>query len=125
MIDNRELILLHQRNHRVLEQIAGSERHQADNDDIEEQYRRVLQSPAIPLDRRVRMACSISAIVGVLATGEAVFGEAPLPKLAEHVRTAVHDLLGTAREPGQAAAGKATAGEADAPRQQRSTGRTA
>jgi hypothetical protein len=96
VIDNRELILLHQRNHRALEQLADNERHRADNDDIEQQFRRILQDPAIPLDRRVRMACSISAIVGVLATGEAVFGEVPMAELAEHVRGAVHDLLGSA-----------------------------
>ncbi len=96
VIDNRELILLHQRNHRALEQLTDNERHRADNDDIEQQFRRILQDPAIPLDRRVRMACSISAIVGVLATGEAVFGEVPMAELAELVRGAVHDLLGSA-----------------------------
>ncbi len=45
------------------------------------------------------MACSISAIVGVLAAGEAVFGEARLAKLAEHVRAAVHNLFKTTNEP--------------------------
>jgi len=93
VIDNRELVLLHQRNHRALEQLTNNERHRAENDDIEEQFRRILTSSAIPLDRRVRMACSISAIVGVLATGEAVFGDVPMTELAEQVRLAVRDLL--------------------------------
>jgi len=93
VIDNRELVLLHQRNHRALEQIGDNERHRAENDDIEQQFRRILASPAIPLDRRVRMACSISAIVGVLATGEALFGDVPMTALAEEVRHAVRDLL--------------------------------
>jgi AcrR family transcriptional regulator len=93
VIDNRELVLLHQRNHGALEQLTDNDRHRAENDDIEEQFRRVLASPAIPLDRRVRMACSISAIVGVLATGEALFGDVPITALAEEVRGAVRDLL--------------------------------
>ncbi len=93
VVENRELVLLHQRNYRALEDLASNERHQAENDDIEQQFRRILQSPAIPLERRVRMACSISAIIGTLATGEAAFGNVPMAELAEHVRSAVHDLL--------------------------------
>jgi AcrR family transcriptional regulator len=93
VVDNRELVLLHQRNHRALEQLQHSERHQAENEDVEQQFRRILQSSAIPLERRVRMACSISAVVGALVGGEAVFGEVPMSELAELVRSAAHDLL--------------------------------
>jgi hypothetical protein len=39
------------------------------------------------------MACSIAAVVGTLATGEAVFGDVPMEELAELVRNAVHDIL--------------------------------
>jgi AcrR family transcriptional regulator len=94
VLSNRELVLLHQRNHGALEQLQDSERHRAENDDIEQQFRRILQSPAIPLERRVRMACSIGAVVGTLASGEAVFGEVPMGELAELVRAAARDLLG-------------------------------
>src|SRR6202789_2483059 len=59
VLENRELVLLHQRNHNALEQLADNERHQAENDDIEQQFRRVLESSAIPLAQRVRMACSL------------------------------------------------------------------
>jgi AcrR family transcriptional regulator len=93
VVSNRELVLLHQRNHRALEQLQDNERHRAENDDIEQQFRRILQSPAISLQRRVRMACSIAAVVGALASGEAVFGEVPIDELAELVRDAVRDLL--------------------------------
>jgi AcrR family transcriptional regulator len=93
VIENRELVLLHQRNHSAMETLQNSARHEAENDDIEQQFRRILQSPDIPLERRVRMACSISAVVGALATGEAVFGDVPMQELAELVRSAVHDIL--------------------------------
>jgi AcrR family transcriptional regulator len=94
VLENRELVLLHQRNHGALETLQYNERHQEENDDIEQQFRRLLQSPDIPLERRVRMACSISAVVGTLATGDAVFGDVPMEELAELVRGAVHDVLG-------------------------------
>ncbi len=94
VVNNRELVLMHQRNHRALEQLQDNVRHRAENEDIEQQFRRILQNPDIPLERRVRMACSISAVVGALASGEAVFGEVPMDELAELVRNAVRDLLG-------------------------------
>jgi AcrR family transcriptional regulator len=93
VVANRELVLLHQRNHGALDQLQHNERHQAENDDIEQQFRRILQSPDIPLERRVRMACSISAVIGTLATGEAVFGDVPMDELAELVRIAARDVL--------------------------------
>jgi AcrR family transcriptional regulator len=93
VLDNRELVLLHQRNHRALEQLTNNERHEAENDDIEQQFRRVLQNPEIPLEQRVRMACSISSVVGALVGGEALFGDVPLTELAELVRAAVRHLL--------------------------------
>jgi AcrR family transcriptional regulator len=94
VVNNRELVLLHQRNHGALDALQYNERHQAENDDIEQQFRRILQSPDIPLERRVRMACSIGAVLGTLATGEAVFGDVPMDELAVLVRAAVSDLLG-------------------------------
>jgi AcrR family transcriptional regulator len=94
VLDNRELVLLHQRNYNALEELTNNERHQAENDDIEQQFRRVLESPAIPLAQRVRMACSLGAVVGALVGGEGLFGDVPMEELAELVRDAVHDLLG-------------------------------
>ncbi|MGA3362934.1 MAG: hypothetical protein ABSD82_12995 [Solirubrobacteraceae bacterium] len=39
------------------------------------------------------MTCSLTAIVGTLATGDAIFGDVPIEELAELVRAAVRDLL--------------------------------
>lgn len=72
VLENRELVLLHQRNHNALEELLNNERHQAENDDIEQQFRRILESPAIPLAQRVRMACSLGAVVGALVGGGTV-----------------------------------------------------
>jgi AcrR family transcriptional regulator len=95
VLENRDLVLLHQRNHNALQELTNNERHQAENDDIEQQFRRVLESPAIPLAQRVRMACSLGAVVGPLVGGEGLFGDASIEEIAELVRDAVGDLLGS------------------------------
>jgi AcrR family transcriptional regulator len=95
VLENRDLVLLHQRNHSALEELTNNERHQAENDNIEQQFRRVLESPAIPLAQRVRMACSLGAVVGPLVGGEGLFGDASIEEIAELVRDAVGDLLGS------------------------------
>jgi AcrR family transcriptional regulator len=94
VVDNRELVLLHQRNHSALQELTNNERHRAENDDIEQQFRRVLESPSIPLAQRVRMVCSLGAVVSALVGAEGLFGDVPMPELAELVRDAVRDLLG-------------------------------
>jgi AcrR family transcriptional regulator len=104
VLENRALVLLHQRNHNALEELTNTERHQAENDDIEQQFRSVLESPAIPLAQRVRMACSLGAIVGALVGGEKLFGDVPIEEVAEQVREAVRDLLGAGKGAGSAAA---------------------
>ena len=95
MLENRELVLLHQRNYNALQELTNNERHRAENDDMEQLVRRILQSPAIPLAKRVRMVCSISAIAGALVGAEALLGDVPIDELAELVREAMRDLLGS------------------------------
>jgi AcrR family transcriptional regulator len=94
VIDNRDLVLLHQRNQNAFEQLLGDERNQAENDDTMQQFRRILQSSAIPLDQRVRMVSSLSAVIGVLVSSEGLFGDIPITELAKHVRAAARDILG-------------------------------
>jgi AcrR family transcriptional regulator len=94
VIGNPELFLFHQRNRRALEQLQDDERHQAENEDIEQQMRRLLQSSEIPLAQRVRMACSAGAVIVVLLGGGEMFGDVPTSELAELVREPMRDLLG-------------------------------
>lgn len=94
MLANRELFLLHERNHTAFEALEHSERHQAEHDDIEAQLRRFLSSPAIPLPQRVRMACSIGAVMSTLIGAGDAFGNVPTPTLTQLIRDAMRDLLG-------------------------------
>src|ERR1700744_1707131 len=61
--DNRGLGLQHQRNQNALEALQHSERHHAANDDIEAQIRRLLSDAQLPPATRVRMACSVGAVM--------------------------------------------------------------
>jgi AcrR family transcriptional regulator len=92
VLANRELFLFHQRNQNALQLLAENERHQAENEDIEERFRRVLANRAIPLADRVRMACSIGCVFSALMGGD-MFGETSTDEVVAHVRQAVRALF--------------------------------
>src|SRR5579871_4362760 len=89
---NRDLFRFHQRNERALHALLDNERHRAENDDLEQRLRRVLGNPAIPLAERVRMTCSVSAVLGGLLAGSDFYGDAPEDAIAANVRSVVADL---------------------------------
>jgi AcrR family transcriptional regulator len=92
LLANRELFLLHQRNHAALEQIADSPRHQAENDEMEERLRHVLQNRTIPLADRVRIASSIGAVLMPLMAGDALFAGEDPDEIAKLVRGIAREL---------------------------------
>jgi AcrR family transcriptional regulator len=101
MLANPKLFLMHQRNRNAFIELQYDERHAAENDRLEELMRSVLSSPAIPLRRRVRMVCSIGSVMAVLmggifsSGGEGILGDVPMDELAELIREAMRDLLGS------------------------------
>ncbi len=99
VIDNRELFLFHLRNHNALRQLEYDERHAAENEDILQTIGRLLASHAVPLAQRVRMACSIGALAGVIVGEGSAFADVPPVELTELVRDAVGDLLRSPRPP--------------------------
>jgi AcrR family transcriptional regulator len=93
VLANRDLFRFHQRNERALSALTDNERHRAENDDMAERFRRFLGNPAIPLADRVRMTCSVTAVMGgLMGTDELFGGEVPLEDLAREVRAVVADL---------------------------------
>jgi AcrR family transcriptional regulator len=90
VLANCELFLLRRRNQSAFEQLASSD-HQKDG--IEQQVRRVLANPAIPLADRVRIATSIGGVVSALMGASGMLGEVPRAELAALVRGAVRDLF--------------------------------
>ncbi|HEY3771594.1 MAG TPA: TetR/AcrR family transcriptional regulator [Solirubrobacteraceae bacterium] len=90
--DNRQLVLMHQRNQNALEALQHSERHHAANDDIEGQIRRLLSDSQLPPATRVRMACSVGAVMtGLLPEG--LVGDIPHDEKVRLVRATVADMF--------------------------------
>jgi AcrR family transcriptional regulator len=96
---NRELVLLHQRNIRALEELGADERHAAENEDLIDRIRRVFGNAEIPLADRVRMACSIGAAIGGLIDAGNLFGDVETGELTELVRASINDMLRPANSP--------------------------
>jgi AcrR family transcriptional regulator len=93
VLAHRDLFRFHQRNERALQALADNEQHRAENEDLEERFRRFLGNPAIPLADRVRMTCSVTAVLGGLMAGADLYGdEVPMDELARHVRAVIADL---------------------------------
>ncbi|HXA74838.1 MAG TPA: helix-turn-helix domain-containing protein, partial [Acidimicrobiales bacterium] len=57
MLAQRKLFLMHERNQAALEKLHRAE-HDAEHEDLQNQFRRVLADTRIPLEDRVRMAAS-------------------------------------------------------------------
>jgi AcrR family transcriptional regulator len=93
VISNRKLFLLHERNFTALQSLENTEHHEAEHEDLAEQLRGFFASTAIPVAQRVRMACSIGAVMGPLMAAGEVFADVPTSELSALVRDAVHDLL--------------------------------
>lgn len=96
VLANRKLFEFHVRNEKALEQLQDTDHHHLDHQDMQEQLRAVLASPALPLPLRVRMACSIGAVMGALMGAGQAFADVPADELADMVRGAVHDLMAAA-----------------------------
>ena len=93
MLANRKIFLLHERNQAAFEAMHREE-HDAQHDDLQEQFRRVLADDRLSVRDRVRISASFGAIMaaGVIA-GDA-FESVPTDELSEILRGAVRDLLG-------------------------------
>ncbi len=95
MTENRDLILLHNRNSAAMEALAGSAINRSENEELEQRFTRILSSRAIPLRQRVRMAATIGAITEVLAESGAAFSDVPSEELHALLHDTIADLLPT------------------------------
>lgn len=92
MLANRRLFVLHERNRAAIEAIHREE-HDSDHDDFEAQFRRVLTDPSLPLRDRVRVACSIGAVMGGLVLAGDVFDNVSSDELGGLLQETVRLLL--------------------------------
>lgn len=90
MVDNRELLLLHNRNRSAFESLDRAT--SKAGRDVEARFARILSSPAIALRERVRMAAMVGMITEVFGESAAAFEDDPPEELADLVRDAIADL---------------------------------
>jgi AcrR family transcriptional regulator len=95
IFENRRLIVLHQRNSAAFQHLDQTHKHDEANQDTEEQFRRVLSDPEVPLRDRVRMVSAVGAIMGGLVLSGDLLKGAPSTELADLMRDAIGDLLVT------------------------------
>lgn len=93
MVANRKLFVMRERNRAAFEQLykKGDD---TDPVDPEAHFRRLLADPAVPVRDRVRLACSMGAIMGGLMLAGDVFADVPSDALGDMLREAVRDLVG-------------------------------
>jgi AcrR family transcriptional regulator len=89
---HRKLFLMHERNQAALEKLHRKE-HDAEHDDIQQRLHQALADPSLSLRDRVRMACSLGAVLGGLLMAGEAFDNVPSAELGSQVRDAVRDLL--------------------------------
>jgi AcrR family transcriptional regulator len=93
MLANRKIFLLHERNQAAFEAMHREE-HDAQHEDFQEQFRRVLADDRLSVRDRVRISASFGAVMGAIVIAGDVFATVPSDELSEILRGAVHDLLG-------------------------------
>ena len=90
MVENRELLLLHNRNRSAFESLEATMGQ--DGRDVEARFERILSSPAMALRERVRMAAMVGVITEVFGESAAAFQDVPPEDLADLVREVIADL---------------------------------
>jgi len=92
MLGQRKLFLMHERNQAALEKLHRKD-HDAEHEDIQNQFRRVLADARVPLRDRVKMAASVGIVFsGLLLSGEA-FADSSNEELGTMLRDIIRDVL--------------------------------
>jgi replication fork clamp-binding protein CrfC len=93
MLAQRQLFLMHERNQAALEKMHKAE-HDAEHEDLQNQFRQVLADTRISLEDRVRMAASFGVLFSGLALSGEAFSSATNEELGSLLRRILHDVLG-------------------------------
>jgi AcrR family transcriptional regulator len=91
MLAQRQLFLMHERNQAVLEKLH-SEEHDAEHDDIQNRFRKILLDARVPERDRVRMAAAFGAAFAGLFLG-ASFPDSDTAKLGDMLRECIGDVI--------------------------------
>jgi AcrR family transcriptional regulator len=93
MLAQRKVFLMHERNQAALEKLHRKAHDGDGHDDIQQLLRQALADPSLPLRDRVRMACSLGAVIGGLFLAGDAFDTVSSAELGSLVRDAVRDVV--------------------------------
>ena len=92
MLAQRKIFLMHERNQAALEKLHRED-HDAEHEDIQNQFRRVLEDDRLPLRDRVRMSASFGVIFSSLFLAGDAFESTTNEELGDMLREILHDVL--------------------------------
>jgi AcrR family transcriptional regulator len=92
MLAQRKIFLMHERNQAALEKLHRED-HDAEHEDIQNQFRRVLADTRLPLRDRVRMGASFGVIFSSLFLSGEAFAATTDEELGGMLRDVLHDVL--------------------------------
>ena len=92
MLSQRKIFLMHERNQATLEKLHRED-HDAEHEDIQNQFRRVLEDIRVPLRDRVRMSASFGVVFSSLFLAGDAFESTTNDELGTMLRDILHDVL--------------------------------
>jgi AcrR family transcriptional regulator len=92
MLAQRKLFLMHERNQAVMEKLHRED-HEAEHEDIQNQFRRVLGDERVPVRDRVRMAASFGVVFSSIFMADESFDTLPKGELEAMLREIIHGVL--------------------------------
>ena len=92
LLAQRKLFLMHERNQAALEKLH-SEEHDAEHDDIQNQFRKILLDTRVPARDRVRMAAAFGAAFAGLFLASESFPDSDTAKLGGMLRECIRDVI--------------------------------
>jgi AcrR family transcriptional regulator len=92
MLAQRKIFLMHERNQAALEKLHRED-HDAEHEDIQNQFRRVLADTRLPLRDRVRIGASFGVIFSSLFLSGEAFAATTDEELGGMLRDVLHDVL--------------------------------
>jgi AcrR family transcriptional regulator len=94
LIDQRQLIVLHERNAAALQALDEGKHHDSEHDDLQMALRRTLSDQKLSPRDRVRLSAALGAIFAGLALSSSTFDDIPADEFAAYLRQIVEDILG-------------------------------
>ena len=92
MLAQRKIFLMHERNQAALEKLHRKD-HDAEHEDLQNQFRLVLADTRVPLEDRVRMAASFGVVFSSLFLSGDAFSSTTNDELAGMLRGVIHNVL--------------------------------